>query len=254
MSNVTSAGGGASERFFNCPSSGQVQTEFSRWLMECQVNAHQIAMGGDANGTGLAVWERFDGTHYDIYADCYTQASATACGGAAASGWRSSYTVPGPNDCAAIDCPTWTLPYAVLNDVTITTTGCPTGASCRMAFSPQVALDSTGNGLAIWTQVDSTGRWRIYGMRFRAGTGFDTATRGTIDNYSSGDFHYTNPVQAMEWQNAGNAANCPLGVNCGNGWALFLESEYFPGGLLPPSLNVRVRANQWLCQSGASNC
>jgi hypothetical protein len=252
---------GGSERFYNCPAAGRVQQDSgSRVLIECQLNFSQTALADMSAGTArnaLAVWERFDGTNHDVYADCYTLQDAvnrTTCGGAAAQGWRSSFAVPALGT-ATNDC--YTVPYFVMNDTTWTVGGCPTAGGSREAYSPQAALDSTGSGLVVWTQKDS-GRWRVYGMRFRANTGFDTATRGTIDGYPGGDLHYTNPVLAMEWANPANGGSgfCPggVGVNCGNGWSSFLESQYLPAALLPSALNVRVRTNRWLCQSGAGNC
>jgi hypothetical protein len=234
--NVADAGGTAF--FYNCPTQGRVDVDGFRTLIECDLDAPQIAMGDTDNNPAtntdmaLAVWERFDGTNHDVYADCFTLSSATTCGGVAATGWRSSFPVPEPGTATNDN---YTTAYAVLNDTAVS----------REAFSPQVALDSTGNGMAIWTQKDATGRWRVYGMRFEAGTGFLTATRGTIDNYPGGDFYYSNPVLAMEWVNAGNAGVCPGGVSCGSAWTLFLESELNAGALLPSSLNIRVRANRW---------
>ena len=223
--------GGGSERFYNCPAAGRVQTETNRWLIECNLNVPQIALSGDGSGTALAVWERFDGTNYDVHADCFTVVSAATCSGAAASGWRSTFVIPALGT-ATND--SYTTHYLRLNDTAVS----------RVAFSPQVALDSTGNGLAVWTQKDATGRWRVYGMRFESGTGFDTTTRTTIDNYTAGDLYYFSPVVAMEWVNTGNAGVCPGGVNCGSAWTLFLESQLTLGGILP-ALNIRVRANQW---------
>jgi hypothetical protein len=242
-SNATSAGG--SQRFYNCPSSGQVLVETNRYLIECQLNAPQIAIGDTDNNAAtlneiaLAVWERFDGTNHDLFANCFTQTSLTTCGGGAATGWRAgTFIIPEPGAVGG-DC--YTAPYFVLNDPAWTPGSCPPTGSGREAYSPQAALDSTGNGLAVWTQKDAAGRWRIYGMRFVNGVGLDTASRGTIDNYSPGDNKlFTNPVLAMESSN-------PLTPgNVGKAWALFLESEVLEGALLPTTLNVRVKANQWV--------
>ncbi|MBI3994354.1 MAG: hypothetical protein HY349_00115 [Nitrospirae bacterium] len=234
---------GGSERFYNCPAAGRVLTDTSRFLVECDLNAPQITMGDTDNNpatvtdVALVVWERFDGTNHDVYADCFSQTAVTTCGGAAVAGWRSSFAVPEPGTATNDN---YTASYFVLNDI----------AASRMAFSPQVALDATGNGLAVWTQRD-VNQWRVYGMRFQAGTGFVAASRVPIDSLgsdpscSSGACMYSNPVLSMEWVNAGNAANCPAGVSCGSAWALMLDTELFGGALLPPILNVRILAHQW---------
>ncbi|MBI3609343.1 MAG: hypothetical protein HY204_01410 [Nitrospirae bacterium] len=230
---------GGAEQFYNCPSQARVQTEISIWLIECQLNVPQIAMAGDASGTALAVWERFwkdaSGSYYDVYADCFEVVGATTCGGAAATAtdWRSSFPIPA---LGAATNDTYNLPYAVLNDTAVS----------RVAFSPQVALDSTGNGMAVWAQKDASGRWRVYGMRFKAGAGFDTTTRTPIDNYTVGDDYYGNPAIAMEGTNPANSlTNCVTSAGCGNAWTLFLESELTSGSVLP-ALNIRVRANKWI--------
>jgi len=57
----------------NCPSfytDGTGNDETTRKLLNCRVNLPQIAMSGDGNGTTLAVYERFDGTNHDVFADC----------------------------------------------------------------------------------------------------------------------------------------------------------------------------------------
>ncbi len=242
-SNATTAGG--SERFYNCPAAGRAQVDTGRWLIECQLNAPMIAIGDTDNNPAtntdmaLAVHERFDGTNYDVYADCFTQTSLNTCGGAAATGWRSSFAIPAPGTATNDN---YTTPYFVLNDTTVS----------RQAFSPQVAVDSTGNGLAVWTERDGN-QWRVYGMRFVAGTGFDTATRVPIDaiafgpdtSCTSGNCFYANPVLGMEWVNAGNAASCPSAVSCGSAWTLMLDMELSGGALLPPILNARVQSHQW---------
>jgi len=272
----------------NCPTQGRTTTETGRILLDCQVNAPQIAISGDANGTALVVFERFwkdaTGSHHDVYADCFTSGGST-CGTAQNpglpsgtctdanlnDGWRSfscigaagaprgnGFVPPPANtdlDIPVVATPadsataTVTYPYAVLNNI----------ATSRMAFSPQVALDSTGNGLAVWTERDGN-QWRVYGMRFIVGfvgctvgtnCGFITASRIPIDalgsdpSCSSGNCYYFNPVLSMEWLNAGNAASCPAGVSCGSAWTLMLDTELFGGALLPPVLNVRVQAHQW---------
>jgi len=257
----------------NCPSfytDGSGGDETTRKLLNCRVNVPQIAMSGDANGTTLAAYERFDGTNHDVYADCYTQGGNT-CGttelpgltcvdGNLNDGWRSvscfgaafrgnGFIAPP----AGTTGPTVTTPYAVLNDTAVS----------RMAFSPQVATDSTGNGLAVWAERDGT-QWRVYGMRFIAGfggctvgtdCGFITASRVPIDalasdpTCSSGSCFYSNPVLSMEWVHLDavghTAALCGGIASCGDGWTVMLDVELFGGGLLPPLLNVRVQGHQW---------
>ncbi|MBI3994912.1 MAG: hypothetical protein HY349_02920, partial [Nitrospirae bacterium] len=263
----------------NCPVSGQYQESLGadgagRILLNCKVNAPSIAMSGDASQTTLAVYERYDGTNYDIYADCFTLGGST-CGTTAIpgptcadgnfnDGWRSvscdtgatfrgNGFMPPPivntGTSEASSLATVTTPYLVLNNTAVS----------RTAFSPQAAMDSTGNGLAVWTERDGN-QWRVYGMRFIAGfvgctvgtdCGFITASRVPIDAFgadpscASGTCMYSNPVLSMEWVNAGNAPSCPAGVNCGSAWTLMLDTELFGGALLPPILNVRVQAHQW---------
>jgi hypothetical protein len=229
----------------NCPSyyidnGGDPTTngETNRALLNCRVNAPQIAISGDANGTTLAVWERFDGTNYDVYADCY-DTSGTICD-ANPAGWRSSFTAPAAGSIT----PKVTTPYFVLNNT----------ATSRTAFSPQVAMDSTGNGLAVWTERDGN-QWRVYGMRFQSGAGFVVGSRTPIDalgsdsSCTSGNCFYANPVLGMEWihlDGVGHTAGLCGGIaSCGDGMTLMLDIELYGGALLPPVLNVRVQSHQW---------
>ena len=50
---------------------------------------------------------------------------------------------------------------------------------------PQVAVDSFGNGIAVWQQIDRIGRFNIYANRFVVASGWGTATLVETDNSGS---------------------------------------------------------------------
>jgi hypothetical protein len=77
----------------------------------------------DPSGNALAVWEQFDGTRGNIWANRFTPAT----------GWGTAQLLETDNT--------------------------------REAVSPRVAVDSSGNALAVWYQFDGT-RYNILANRF----------------------------------------------------------------------------------------
>ena len=90
----------------------------------------QVAV--DGSGNALAVWYQFDGTRNNIWANRYI----------AGTGWGTATLIE---------------TYA------------------GNATSPQVAVDGSGNALAVWRQYDGT-QFSIWANRYTAGTGWGTAT------------------------------------------------------------------------------
>jgi Bacterial Ig-like domain len=97
----------------------------------------QIAV--DANGNALAVWSQSDGTRYNIWSNRYV----------AGTGWGTATLIETDN----------------LGD----------------ANYPQVAVDVSGNALAVWEQSDGT-RTNIWANRYVVGTGWGTAALIETDN------------------------------------------------------------------------
>ena len=100
-------------------------------------SAPQIAM--DASGNAVAVWPQDDGTWYSIYANRYT----------VGTGWGTAVLIETDNAGDAND--------------------------------PQIAMDASGNALAVWDQYDGT-RYNILANRYQVGTGWGTAVLLETDN------------------------------------------------------------------------
>ena len=144
--------------------------------------ASQVAF--DASGNALAVWNQDDGTRYNIWANRYTAGSgwgiaelietdnagdakvpqiAIATNGYAMAVWKQS---DGTRDNI------WANRYTV-------GTGWGTAALIETddagnAYDPQIALDASGNALAVWSQFDGTNN-NIVANRYTAGSGWGTA-------------------------------------------------------------------------------
>ena len=74
------------------------------------------------------------------------------------------------------------------------------------AGTPQIAFDSSGNAMAVWTQSDGT-RANIWANRYSAGTGWGTAA-------------------LIETSNAGNAYNVQIAFDSsGNAMAVWQQSD-----------------------------
>ena len=102
----------------------------------------RVAM--DVNGNAAAVWEQYDGTVWNIWANRYD----------ASTGWGAEEAIE---------------------------TG--TGG----AFSPEVAIDGSGNAIAVWRQYDGT-VWNIWANRYKA-TGWPKGwgTAELIETNDTGD-------------------------------------------------------------------
>jgi hypothetical protein len=85
-------------------------------------------------------------------------------------------------------------------------TALPIESDTGDAILPQVALDSSGNALAIWHQSDGT-RFNIWGNRYVAGVGWSTPA-------------------LLETDNVGNAARTQLAVDAtGSALAIWEQSD-----------------------------
>ena len=156
----------------------------------------QIAV--DPAGNALAVWQQSDGVRDNIWANGFT----------ANGGWGIARLIQSIN-----------------------------GAN---AANPQVAVDSAGDGLAVWQQSDGT-RDNIWANRFTAGGDWGTAR--VIESNSSGNA--TNPEIAVDsagdglavWQQLGGAYNTIFAASYSTvgGWnsALLIGTSITGDALLP---------------------
>ncbi|MCP5101328.1 MAG: Ig-like domain-containing protein, partial [Chloroflexi bacterium] len=103
----------------------------------------------DGSGNAMAVWYQHDGTHDSIWANRYV----------AGTGW---------DDTAA---------EMIEND------------NVGNAEYPQIAVDGSGNTMAVWHQYDGT-RFNIWANRYVAGTGWDNTAAEMIENDDAGDASY----------------------------------------------------------------
>jgi len=108
-----------------------VETENTR-------SAHSPQIGIDASGNAVAVWSQSDGIRDNIWANRYV----------AGDGWGRAEPIE-------------------------TGTG--------YASNPQIAVDSSGNAVAVWDQSDGT-RDNIWANRYVSGTGWGTAELIETDN------------------------------------------------------------------------
>jgi uncharacterized membrane-anchored protein len=104
-------------------------------------NAFNPRLAMDSNGNAIAVWSQSDGTRYNIWSNRYV----------VGTGWGTRTLIE-------------------------TDTG--------SASSPQVAIDSSDNAIAVWYQSDGT-RNNIWSNRYVVGTGWGTATLIETDNTGS---------------------------------------------------------------------
>ena len=142
----------------------------------------QVAV--DPSGDAVAVWEQHDGTRWNIWSNRYAVGTGWGTAGLietnnAGSAWYPQVAVDPSGNAVAVwkqDDGTrdniWANRYAV-------GTGWGTAVPIETdnagdAWYPQVAVDGSGNAVAVWKQDDGT-RWNIWSNRYVAGTGWGTA-------------------------------------------------------------------------------
>jgi len=164
----------------------------------------QIAI--DQSGNGLAVWDQFDGTRTNIWANRYTLTG----------GWGAAELIE-------------------TDDV-------------DSAFNPQIAIDQSGNALAVWVQRDETGILsNIQANRFTPADGWGVAELIKLDTTDIS----SSPQIAID-QNGGAVAVWELGSDIwanhfipteGWGVAEFIGFDDDSEGVLHPQIAIDQSGN-----------
>ena len=196
----------------------------------------QIAV--NAQGDAIAVWQQSDGVSIDLYANRYT----------AAAGWGTAQKIEADdtgvaqNAQVAIDTngnaiAVWQQPNVNGRDAIWAnryTAGTGWGAAALIesgifdAGNPQVAIDGSGNAIAVWWQSDGA-RNNLVANRYVAGSGWGTAA--VIETDSTGDV--SAPQIAMD--------------TAGNAIAVWAWASAVPNG---PTYEYTVWANRYTAASG----
>ena len=222
-------------------------------------DAREVQVAVDSTGQVVAVWSQHDGTQYNIYANRYTDGA----------GWTSATLLetedfgPAHSPQIAVDragnavvmwAQTAGWPVNIWANRYVAGMGwgaatlIETGAS--PAYSPQVAVDSAGNAIAVWSQHDGVSD-TIYANRFVIGRGWETARSiGTGGAFA--------PQVAMDpqgnaiavWHQWDTSALVPVTSvyssrhSVGSGWenATKIEEDDW-GGVSPPQIAVDAAGN-----------
>jgi len=178
--------------------------------------SHQVTI--DSSGNAVAVWSQSDGTRFNIWSNRYTALTGT---------WGTAELIETDNAGAALNPQVavdssgnavavwqqydgtrtniWSNRYTALTGTWGTAELIETDAGA--AQFPHVAVDSSGNAVAVWSQYDGT-RNNICSNRYTASTG----TWGT--------------AELIETDNAGAALNPRVaGDSSGNAVAVWYQSD-----------------------------
>ena len=159
----------------------------------------------DTQGNALAVWEQWDGAHSNIWANRYTADSAT---------WGTAVLIE-TNNAGDAFVPQivfdengtamavweqsdgtrhniWANRYTVVTDSWGTAVLIETN-DAGSASMPQIAIDRSGNALAVWEQTDGP-RDNIWANRYS----ITTKSWGTAVLLETGDGHAANPDIAID--------------------------------------------------------
>ena len=163
-----------------------IETDNSR-----DANTPQVAV--DSSGNAVAVWYQYDGTRYNIWSNRYTSGTGWGTEELIETNTRSAYSHQVAVDPSGNAVAVWVQYDETRNNIWSNryTSGTGWGTATlietdnsRDATAPQVAVDSSGNAVAVWHQDDGTRR-NIWSNRYTSGTGWGTATLIETDN--SGD-------------------------------------------------------------------
>lgn len=170
-------------------------------------DADQPQVAANAAGTATAVWQQSDGTSIGIYANRYTPGS----------GWGTAVRIEPGN--------------------------------INTAQEPQVAMDSSGNAIAVWMQQDNFGSNKIWASRYAAAG----STWGTPTRIESGAGDAGNPQIAMDgsgnaiavwWQHQG--AQMDVVANRfvpGSGWGTEVAIETDASDVSAPQVAMDAAGN-----------
>lgn len=161
----------------------------------------------DSNGNAMAVWYQYDGTRYNIWANRYV--AGTGWGTAslietdnAGDAYYPKVAMDGSGNAIAVWHQDNGTSYNVWANRYVVGTGWGTPTIIETenadAYPPRVAVDGSGNAIAMWYQHDGT-RLSIWANRYVVETGWGTASLVETDDV--GDASY--PEVAVD--SSGNA-------------------------------------------------
>ena len=183
-------------------------------------NASSPQIAVDSAGNAIAVWNQYDGTRYNIWANRYDSGTGL-----------------------------WGTALLIETD------------DAGNANSPQIAVDSAGNAVAVWNQYDGT-RHNIYANRFVPGTGWTGAALIETDNAGSAikaqiAFDSTGNAFAVWQQNDGIINNIYANSYVsGTGWVGASLLETYAGDATEPQIAFDSTGNAiavWQQNDGTRN-
>jgi hypothetical protein len=167
----------------------------------------------DGSGNAIAVWQQSDGTNINIYANRYTASTGSwgteelieSSAGAAVA---PQIAVDGAGNAIAVWSQHDGTNYNVYSNLYVASTGSwdtpqlLESNDLASTLSPQIAVDSSGNAIAVWQQSDGNNE-SIYANRYTAST-FSWGTAELIESDNTG--------QAVEAQIAFDSAGNAIAV------------------------------------------
>jgi hypothetical protein len=218
----------------------------------------QVAV--DPNGNGLAVWNQFDGTRFTIWATRFTPttgwSTAQLIGTETGDAASAQVVVDSSGNALA----TWSQFDGTRRSIWANRFTPATGWSAAQrigtntsegAHSPHVAVDPSGNALAVWYQFDG-GRSNVWANRFTPSTGWGTAQLAETDN--TGDA--SSPQVAVDpngnalavWSHHPDFTRSTIWANrftptTGWGTAQPIETNNAVGAFLSPQVSVDSSGN-----------
>jgi hypothetical protein len=155
-------------------------------------NAANPQVAVDGSGNAVAVWYQLDGTGNNIWANRFVPATgwgtATLIETDAGTAVNPQVAIDGNGNAVAVWPQGTVTRHNIWANRFVPATGWGTATLIETddagdALDPQVAVDGSGNAVAVWRQDNGTGtRTNIWASRFVPATGWGTATLVETDN------------------------------------------------------------------------
>jgi len=154
-------------------------------------NAYSPQIAIDSNGNALAVWQQYDGTRYNIWANRFDGSSWGSATLIETDNAGTAYSPQIAIDSNGNALAVWYQYDGTRNNIWANRFDGSSWGSATLietdnagtAYSPQIAIDSNGNALAVWYQHGGT-RNNIWANRFD-GSSWGSATLIESDNAGS---------------------------------------------------------------------
>jgi hypothetical protein len=237
-------------------------------LESLDADAYSAQIGVDGSGNAIAVWTQSDGSVNNTYANRYVAGSGWEGAVAIDSETGDTYSAQIAVDSSGNAMAVWRQDDGSADNVYANRYVAGSGWEGAVAiesdagdvYVPQIAVDDSGNAMAVWRQSDGT-NYNVYANRYEAGSGWEGAVAIESDtgNVYEPRIAVDGSGNAMAVWRQSDGTNYNVYANryeAGSGWegAVVIESD--TGNVYDPQIAVDDSGDAmalWLQYDGSVN-